>query len=191
MCFQVSAFRVAVASLSLLRQPSAFRIFSLRDLWRVVTTRKNSPFVPFVIDEFHFVPSIPNGFVMFFFFFHNLPQDSLHDILNFAPTPPHKCLKNFPRAKTWFFFIESIKKKKRKKKKENMTKVSKFGYFTHTDPSLTLTFVSSRFTIDRWNSIIDHQHCHKLLSSYSMQDDNIWFQLRNEEAKKAARIAVN
>lgn len=73
---------------------------------------------------------------VFFFFFHNLPQDSLHDILNFAPTPPHKCLKNFPRAKTWFFLLKALKKRNERKKKKMWQK------YRNSVISLTLTLHS-------------------------------------------------
>ena len=110
-----------------------------RDLWKFVTRRKKrSPFARFVIDELHFVPSIPNGFVMFFFS-QFVPRIAAWNF-EICPSPPHKCLKNFPRAKhmKFFFWLKTKEKKK--------TKLLKCGYFTHW-PSL--------FNKMPWHCLID------------------------------------
>ena len=110
-----------------------------RHLWKFVTRRKKrSPFARFVIDELHFVPSIPNGFVMFFFL--NLSQELLHEILKFAPAHRTNVWKTSLVQNTWNFFFDWKQKKKKK------TKLLKCGYFTHW-PSL--------FNKMPWHGLID------------------------------------
>lgn len=184
--------------ISLPRQPSALFRFSspifLRDLWKFVTTR-NKP----TIGSFRY-PRVPlcslhskqNCYVFSLLFFADLSWNSLHEFLISAPIPPHKCFKNFPRAKPMniFWWLMQIENWKKKKKMIHMTKLSKFNYFTPSDHQLFhrdfhWDFHRDLRLIDEIRSLPNDwssRHWYWYCFSYSIQD-NIWFQFGNKKDK--------